>query len=600
MKANLLLLLLTGSVILNLSCSKQDSDVNQPSNKLGNFEVNVVSRNETTAGIEWSTPDNPNNSGTINYRVYLNGRVVATDILLNNWLLGGLTPSESYSGRVFAYTPGGDTSSAPFSINGFTPPAPYSFVSGYYKVTETSRVISTGQISNYIFFAQAQMLNDSTISFIQSGRIPNTWWTVDYNASVYASLNDSIIGGGITPRGRILDSSTIRIGYLYGSSVVYDVKQLWEKLATPGDTSTLTYTYPSFTNMITTAAGNNTSGTGSGSYGDGGPAIKAGLLNPSDVTTDPAGNIYVTDGGNTSGYSIRKISTNGIISRFAGNNSSGFSGDGGQAINAQINYPQGLAADNSGNIYISDAGNRVIRKVNSSGIISTLAGIAGSYGYSGDGGPATAAQLAAPAGLTVDGAGNIFFADPGRHIIRKIDVNGIISTVAGTPAASGGFSGDGGIATAAVLNFPTDVAVDAQGNLLIADRDNHCIRKINISGIISTVAGIGGSLNYGFTGDGGPANTAKFNKPTSLTIDAAGNLYISDNGNNRIRKVTITGVISTIAGNGQAAVRGDGPDFFGGDYGPATSASVFAPYGIHCIPGNLFIVSSYRIRRISF
>jgi hypothetical protein len=239
----------------------------------------------------------------------------------------------------------------------------------------------------------------------------------------------------------------------------------------------------------------------------------------------------------------------------------------------------------------------VIRKVSTNGTISTIAGTPGSYGFSGDGGPATAAQLGAPAGLCVDPAGNIYFADPGKHVVRKIAPNGIITTIAGTGGTSG-YSGNGGAATAALLYSPYDVCLDASGNLYVADKGNHAIRKIATNGIITTIAGIGGFLNYGFTGDGGAATSAKLNNPQSVSIDATGNLYISDYTNNRIRKVNTSGIISTIAGNGQSAVLGDGPAFYGGDYGVATSASVGAPYGNFWINNFLFVAASYRIRKI--
>jgi sugar lactone lactonase YvrE len=317
-----------------------------------------------------------------------------------------------------------------------------------------------------------------------------------------------------------------------------------------------------------------------------------------DVIADNNGNVYFTDGSSTN-YSIRKVDANGIISRFAGNNTAGYSGDGGPATAAAINNPWGLAFDISGNMLISDVSNRVIRKVSTNGTISTIAGIAGSYGFSGDGGPATSAQLGAPAGLCTDASGNIYIADPGKHVIRKIAPNGIISTIAGI-GGSNGYNGNGGPATAALLNSPYDVCIDAAGNLYVADKGNHAIRKISTSGIISTVAGIGGSLNYGFTGDGGNATSAKLNNPQSVSVDVAGNLYFSDYTNNRIRKVNAAGIISTIGGNGQSAVLGDGPDFYGGDYGVATSASIGAPYGNFWINNILYIASSNRIRKITF
>jgi sugar lactone lactonase YvrE len=237
--------------------------------------------------------------------------------------------------------------------------------------------------------------------------------------------------------------------------------------------------------------------------------------------------------------------------------------------------------------------------VSASGIISTIAGTPGVFGYAGDGGLATSAQLGAPAGICVDGSGNIYFADAGKHVIRKISTSGIITTIAGTGNTSG-YAGDGGLATSAKLYTPNDVCVDPQGNLFIADKDNHCIRKLDVNGIITTVAGIGGSLNYGFTGDGGVATSAKLNKPQSVSVDVSGNLFISDYGNNRIRKVSTSGIITTIGGNVQSAVLGDGPAFYGGDYGMATSASIAAPYGNFWINNTLYIAASYRIRKIKF
>jgi len=582
-----------------LSCSKSiDRPGGNNTNNLSAFSVSVTQRLATSATLQWTAAINSNNNDTVKYKILLNGSIIDSNLTSTQYVLTSLT-ANPYSGRVFAYTMGGDTSSAPFSINAYqAPPSPYSYVTGFYKVTETTTLISGGSTRNYVFFAQATLINDSTIQFIQSRRIPRTWWTADFPTQIYPALNDSLIGGGITPRGRILDSNNIRMSYLYGSSVVYSVKQLWEKFANPADTATVVYSYPSFPNMINTVAGNNTSGSGSGTSGDGGLAINASLLNPLDVVADNSGNIYFTDGSSTN-YSIRKVDGNGSISRFAGNNTSGFSGDGGPATAAQLNYPTGLAFDFSGNLLISDAGNRVIRRVSSSGIISTIAGIAGSYGYSGDGGPATSAQLGAPAGLCTDNNGNIYFADPGKNVIRKIDASGVITTIAGT-GGTNGYSGDGGQATAALLNFPNDVCLDAAGNLYIADKNNHAIRKINTAGIISTIAGIGGSLNYGFTGDGGQATAAKLNNPQSVSFDASGNLYISDYTNNRIRKVSTTGIITTVGGNGQSAVLGDGPDFWGGDYGLATSASIAAPWGNFWINNKLYIATSYRIRKISF
>ena len=592
-------LLLSSAIItiLFIACKKEVDRNPAPSNVLGNFSVTVTQRLATSATIQWTPASNTNNSDTVKYKIMLNGSQIVTNLTNTNYTFNGIN-NAAYSGRVYAYTASGDTSSAPFMINSFTtPPSAYSYVTGYYSVTETTTILSSGATRSYTFAAQATLINDSTIQFIQNRRNPRTWWTVDFPTQIYPTQGDTLIGSGITPRGRILNTTTIRMSYLYGTSVVYDVKQLWQKLANPADTATITYTLPNIANMITTVAGNNISGTGSGTSGDGGPALSASLHNPMDVIADNSGNVYFTDGSSTN-YSIRKVDPNGIISRFAGNNTSGYSGDGSLATSAQLNNPWGLAFDNAGNLLIADAGNRIIRKVTTNGIITTIAGTPGVYGYSGDGGQATAAQLGAPAGICVDPAGNIFFADPGKHVIRKIATNGIITTIAGT--GTSGYNGNGGAATSATLNSPYDVCIDASGNLYIADKGNHAIRKINTGGVISTVAGIGGSLNYGFTGDGGAATSAKLNNPQSVSVDNAGNLYISDYTNNRIRKVTSAGIISTIGGNGQSATLGDGPIFYGGDYGVATSASISAPYGNYWINNMLYIAASYRIRKIRF
>jgi sugar lactone lactonase YvrE len=559
------------------------------------FSATVVQRSFNQASIQWTPSSSQNTTDTIYYSIFLNGNRQADSILQTSITLNNLNAGSIYNGIVRAYNRNGDTASASFLINVYSA-STYGYLNGYYRVTETSRVLSTGATSSYTFAGQLSQVNDSVVQFIQSNRIPVTWWTANFNTTIYPNLQDSLIGTGITPRGRILPDRTVRVGYLFGTSVVYDVKQVWVKLSNPADTSTIVYVYPNVPNMISTVAGSNTSGSGSGSSGDGGLAKNAKLLNPTDVVVNAQGHVFFNDGGFT--YSIRVVTPDGIINRFAGNNTSGFSGDGGPANQAALNYPQGLAIDRDGNVYIADGGNRVIRKVNRQGIIQTIAGIPGSFGYSGDGGPATAAQLAAPNGMAFDTAGNLFFADAGRHVIRKIDTSGIITTVAGT--GTSGFSGDGGPATAARLYSPTDICFDINGNMIIADRDNHAIRRINSSGIIERIAGIGGFLNYGFTGDGGAATAAKLNKPQSVSVDSAGNIYFSDYSNKRIRSISSGGIIRTIGGNGNSATLGDGPDFYGGDYGPATSASIDAPYGIYWWSGQLFIAASNRIRKIKF
>ena len=324
-------------------------------------------------------------------------------------------------------------------------------------------------------------------------------------------------------------------------------------------------------------------GSGSrGFSGDGGPAAAAQLNNPVGMALDPAGNLYIADITNNR---IRKVTSGGTISTYAGSGSFGFSGDGGPATDAQLSVPVGVALDPAGNLYIADHDNGRIRKVTSGGTISTYAG-SGSRGLSGDGGPATAAQLYSPHGVALDTAGNLYIADSNR--IRKVTPGGTISTYAGT--GTGPFSGDGGPATAAQLSSPAGVALDLTGNLYIADDGNYRIRKVTPGGTISTYAG-GGSSN--FSGDGGPATAAQLNVPVGVALDPAGNLYIADQGNSRIRKVTPGGTISTYAGT-------DTPGF-SGDGGPATAAQLNVPVGVAVDPaGNLYIADSgsSRIRKV--
>lgn len=298
--------------------------------------------------------------------------------------------------------------------------------------------------------------------------------------------------------------------------------------------------------VISTFAGNGSNGYA----GDGGQATAAELNNAEGVAADYAGNVFIADEYN---QRIRLVTVNNNISTFAGNGKVSFSGDGGPATNAQMFFPIGIARDASGNIYIADCWNHRIRMINTLGNISTIAGT-GVAGYSGDGGQATAAKLNFPNGIAIDGSGNIYIADNNNNRIRKINTSGIISTFAGN--GWGWYSGDGGQATAATLNNPNDIAIDASsGNIYIADKNNNVIRMVNISGVISTVAGTGSA---GFGGDGGLATAAQLNKPMGVAIDASGNLYIADNNNNRIREVVPTGSISSIAGTGTAGYNGDG------------------------------------------
>jgi uncharacterized protein (TIGR03437 family) len=319
--------------------------------------------------------------------------------------------------------------------------------------------------------------------------------------------------------------------------------------------------------MIATVAG------GGNVVSDNGPATSAQLWSPFGVAADSAGNLYIADSYNDR---IRKAS-NGAIGTVAGGGSS--DGDNGPATSAQLLNPTGVAVDPAGNLYIADTFNNRIRKV-SNGVITTVAGGGASLG---DSGPATSAQLYFPAGVAVDSAGNLYIGDSNNNRIRKV-TNGVITTVAGD--GTWGYSGDNGPATSAQLSGPYGIAVDSAGNLYIADRMNNRIRKVS-NGVITTVAGNG---TPGFSGDNGPASNAQLNGPWGVAVDAAGNLYIADSSNYRIRMVS-NGVIATVAGSGLTAPSGGGG--FSGDYGPATSAQLNSPSGVALdSAGNLYIADT--------
>ena len=298
--------------------------------------------------------------------------------------------------------------------------------------------------------------------------------------------------------------------------------------------------------IINTIAGNGIAGFS----GDGGSATSAKLHSAYGVAIDRIGNVYIADWLNNR---IRKVDTSGIITTIAGNGIGGYGGDGGPADSAKLYQPYGVAVDDTGNVYISDNYNLRIRKVNTSGIISTIAGT-GVLGHSGDGGPATAAKLNSPIGIAVDHSGNIFVADGNNYCVRKINTLGIITTIAGIGGVTG-YSGDGGPADSAKLTFVGDVAVDTIGNVYIADYTNDVIRKVNTLGIISTIIGTGSA---GFSGDGGPATAAELEGPSGVIVDKTGNVYVTDFHNNRIRKIDTSGIITTIAGTGTAGFSGDG------------------------------------------
>ena len=388
----------------------------------------------------------------------------------------------------------------------------------------------------------------------------------------------------------------------------------------------------SSTQVITTVAGNGTAGYS----GDGGQATGAELNSPFGLAVDAAGDLFIADSGNNC---IREVNAGThVITTVAGNGTAGNSGDGGQATSAELYSPFGIAVDAGGDLLIADSGNNCIREINAgTQVISTVAGN-GSFGYSGDGGPVINAELAQPAGLAVNVAGDLFIADTYNSRIREVNAStqvittvaggglpndapaadvsfaplgiavdaagdqfiadtasncvcevsaatGVITTVAGNGIA--GYGGDGGPAADAELDAPWGVAVDSAGDLFIADTGNNCIREVNAgTHVITTIAGNPSISGYG--GDGGPATDAILNHPTGLAVDSAGDLFIADTYNCLIREINAsTHVISTVAGNGWP--------FYGGDGGPATDAELCAPYGVAVdAAGDLFIADTFN------
>ena len=340
---------------------------------------------------------------------------------------------------------------------------------------------------------------------------------------------------------------------------------------------------------LTTGGEAQSISTVAGSGWDGiheGPGAVAQLNGPKGIFMDGSGNLYIAD---SNSHRIGKVDPSGIITTVAGSGGYGFSGDGEQATSASFKGPWGLAVDGSGNLYIADSNNHRIRKVDLSGTITTVAGN-GMAGYSGDGGAAIQAQLNAPAGIFIDGLGNLYIADSENHRIRKVDTSGTISTVAGNKTWPSFFPGDGGPATRASLARPVGVFVDESGNIYIADRSNHRIRKVDTTGNISTVAGNG---EMGYSGDGGEAISASLADPAGVFVDESGNIYLADTGNHRIRKVDTSGRISTVVGNGEMGYSGDG--------GEAISASLAEPVDVFVgAPGDIYIVDKLngRVRKV--
>lgn len=355
--------------------------------------------------------------------------------------------------------------------------------------------------------------------------------------------------------------------------------------------------------IVTTIAGNGFNGFGNNGIptysGDGGPAVKA-QINPGRIASDSKGNIYIAQ--NAAFYTVRRIDAqSGIITTVAGNGTKGYSGDGGPATSAQLNEPRGIAFDSFDNLYIADYWNNCIRKVDAAnGIITTVAGNGNVLnGYSGDGGPADKALLFEPQDIALDKLNNLYIADFNNNCIRKVDaITGIITKIAGSDAPGyPGFSGDGGLAVNARLYGPTAIKVDQAGDVYFADLINNRIRKINgQTGIITTILGDG---NAAYRGDDGLAINAEVYAPESLQLDAGGNVYFCAGANNvsgyQIRKIDVqSGYVTVIAGTGQPGFNGDGKTLLNTAMGP--SDLVFDK------SGNLYIAdnNNFRVRKVKF
>jgi hypothetical protein len=401
---------------------------------------------------------------------------------------------------------------------------------------------------------------------------------VGQSVTFTATVSDLSTGGATANGGTVTFSD--QSGPIGSKPLVDGVAELTTTGLAAG-TNTITASYggtanfaPSATGTIVTAAGNGTAGY----KGNNGPATAAELNNVEGFAFDSAGDLFIADFGN---YVVRElVKATGDIITVAGNHTAGYTGDNGPATAAELNGPRGLAFDSAGDLFISDMNNNVIREVvEATGDIITVAGT-GAAGYSGDGGQAMNAELDSPRNIAVDAAGDLFIADCYNNVIREVvKATGDIITVAGDGKA--GYSGDNGPATAAKLNNPNGVAVDSAGDLFIVDAYNNAIREVvKATGNMVTVAGDG---NAGYTGDGGPASSAELNTPYGVAVDTMGDIFIGDQGNDRIREVVkATGDIITVAGDGSAGYKGDN--------GPATAAELNKPNRVAIdSAGDLFV-----------
>lgn len=323
-------------------------------------------------------------------------------------------------------------------------------------------------------------------------------------------------------------------------------------------------------------------GTGiPGYHGDGEPAEQARLNWPRDVAVDASGALYIAD---TLNHRIRRVGPDGVITTVAGVGQCGHSGDGGPAIGARLAAPRGVAVAPDGSVYVSDTENHCVRRITPDGIIHTVAGTC-QAGDGGDDGPAVRAQLSWPAGIAIAPDGSVYVADSGNDRIRRLHLDGSISTVAGTGRAA--WEGDGGPAVAASLSCPRGVTVGPDGTLWIGDTENHRVRRISPEGFIHTAAGTG---EPGYAGDNGPAAAARLRGPRGLAAAPDGSLFIADCDNSVIRLLTPAGLIIAIAGTGKEGCSGDG--------GPALAARLADPHGIALAPGGSLYLAEPRSSRV--
>jgi len=524
------------------------------------------------------------------------------------------SPTATATYTVTGVNSNGCSNSATVTVT-VTPPGPTITVASISPVCAGSSVALTASGGATYSWTPATGLSATTGASVTASPTVTTTYTVtgtsllgaSNTAIVTVTINPLPVVAAITGAGGVCVGSTTTLssttaGGVWSSSAAIATVGTGSGIVTGVSMGVVTISYTvtalscstSVTKSIEVASGlpqyiYTCAGTGvNSSTGDGGPANLATLQGPRAIATDTSGNIYISD---VTANRIRKISTNGYITTVAGNGTTGNTGDGGPATAAELSMAGGggVYVDKAGNIYIACSAVNTIRKVNSStGIITTIAGTAGTPGFSGDGGPASASLLIAPLGMCEDTSGNLYIVDQGNYRIRKISAStGIISTIVGMSVNA--YGGDGGPGTAAWLSIPRDVTADKSGNLYICDYGNSRIRKYVLStGIITTVAGTGVP---GFAGDGGPATAAELNYPARASFDGTSKLYVADQSNNRVRQINLsTGIITTVVANGTAAFSGDG--------GPSTAAELWSPCGVAVNKNGQLFVADGNNRRV--